>query len=142
MRDNGEGNAIMTKREFEKRQRMFQTLNSLGITKSEFDTLRRCSMALRRWGERECGDGSNWAIERDENTGITYNVNHETGSRYRIPDRESGALKRAKAILDSHGLTLFHQTDCRGAAIYVIRPQDVIEGENVDSYYSRGIAVY
>lgn len=38
-------------------------------------------------------------------------------------------------------LTFYHQTDPRGCALYIIRPGDVPEGEDVSAYYSRGIAV-
>ena len=34
------------------------------------------------------------------------------------------------------------QGDPRGAALYLIRPDDVPEGKNVESYYSRGVCVY
>ena len=134
----------MTKREREDRIRMYATLEALGLTLDECCALRRCSMTLHRWAERECGDGSNWAIDRDDVTGKPYNVYHGPGksSRYAIPDRETGALKRAKAIAGAHGMTAYHQTDPRGAALYILRPGDVPEGADVDGYYSRGICVY
>jgi hypothetical protein len=34
------------------------------------------------------------------------------------------------------------QGDPRGASLYIIRQGDVPEGQDVDSYYNRGIAVY
>lgn len=131
----------MTKRERLEREHMFNALQSYGVTRDEFDTLRRCSMTLHRWAERECGDGSNWAIERDDN-GIPYNRNHVTGTKYRIADRETGALKRAAKILQAHGLTFYHQSDPRGCALYALRPNDVPSGASADSYYTRGIAIY
>lgn len=134
----------MNKRERENRDWMYRALQSLGLSFDECETLRRCSMTLHRWAERECGDGSAWAIERDEKTGIPYNVNHmsDRPMRYRIADREKGAIRRASKLLKAHGLNLYHQGDPRGASLYVIRPGDVREGETVDSVYSRGIAVY
>jgi len=134
----------MTKRERETWHRTISALEAHGLTLDECNALRRCSLTLHRWAERECGDGSDWAIERDEATNKPFNVYHGEGKphRYAIPDRETGALKRAKAIAAAHGLTVYHQTDPRGAALYVIRPGDVPEGADVDGYYSRGIAVY
>jgi hypothetical protein len=32
--------------------------------------------------------------------------------------------------------------DPRGAALFILRPGDVPEGEAAESYYSRGMAVY
>ena len=135
---------MMNKREQEAWVRTCSMLGSLGINYPECAALRRCSLTLHRWAERECGDGSDWAIERDEATNKPFNVYHGEGKprRYAIPDRETGALKRAKAIAAAHGLTVYHQNDPRGAALYVIRPGDVPEGADVDGYYSRGIAVY
>lgn len=39
-------------------------------------------------------------------------------------------------------LSAYIQTDPRGCALYIIRPDDVPAGAEVDSYYSRGLAVY
>lgn len=41
-------------------------VEALGFTREEFQSLRRISMTLTRWTVRECGDGSDWAIERDD----------------------------------------------------------------------------
>jgi hypothetical protein len=129
----------MTKREAETREHMYRALASLGLSYEECETLRRCSMTLHRWAEHEC----NGAIQRDEATGKPYVYSTYDGRRmYPTADREAGALKRAASILKAHGLELYHQGDPRGAALYVIRPGDVPKGEDVGSYYSRGIAVY
>jgi len=45
---------------------LFSRLAILGFSVAESVTLRRCEMTLKRWAERECGDGSDWAIERAE----------------------------------------------------------------------------
>ena len=118
---------------------MYRALASLGLTYDECETLRRCSMTLHRWAEHEC----NGYIQRDEATGKPYAHSTYDGKRlYAVADREAGALKRARAITDAHGLTLYHQGDPRGASLYVLRPSDIKPGEDIDSVYSRGIAVY
>ena len=87
--------------------------------------LRRASLTLHRWSELECGDGndySSWAIERDEATNIPYMVTYpHTGKtrRYRIADREKGALRRVEKFCKAHGFYFFHQTDPRGCALYI-----------------------
>jgi len=141
----------MTRKEAMRQTHQLDTLRSLGFTNDEADKLRRISMTLQRWHELECGtDGG--CIERDDTTGLTYWKNGHNGKRSRTADRETGAHKRlhnivhARNIRQPHAedplLSYYVQTDPRGAALYIIRPQDVPEGKDVAAYYSRGICVY
>ncbi len=118
------------KRKFE----LFARLQALGFTYDEAASLRRIEMTLQRWGERECGDGSDWAIERDETTGKPFNVYHGQGKarRYPVADREAGALRRLSAIVKVRNLREsanesadnyvieYHQGDCRGCNVYLL----------------------
>ena len=99
-------------------------------------TLRRAELTLRRWAELECGDSNDyasWAIERDEQTGkpyrVTYPHNSDKVRRHATPDRENGALRRVAAT----GLHFYHQTDPRGAALYVSNEP------LTDSNYTNGV---
>lgn len=128
---------------------MLSCLERAGITSEDAFALRRIAMTLHRWHELECGDGNDyasWGIERDETTGKPYMVTHtHTGKSRRasIADRESGALKRLDAIMARYpALTSYVQGDPRGAALYILRPDDIPAGKDVDAYYSRGLAVY
>lgn len=175
----------MTRKEAERLTHQENTLMSLGFTRDEAESLRRISMTLRRWYEQECGDSNDyasWAIERDEQTDKPYRAHypHRDGCRMTrtpIADREKGAVKRLKAIIDARntrtcaeqivcpncgqwqlidclnecihrGLAptrkvfYYLQTDPRGCALYILRPGDVPAGADVQSYYTRGIAVY
>ena len=133
---------MTTKREQERRARMFRALEMNGIGGDDAQALRRVSMTLNRWHELECGSEYGY-IERDEVTGKTFSVNPRTGKRYPTPDRETGALRRLKKIMAKYPtLSAYVQTDPRGAALYILRPGDVPAGEDADSYYNRGIAVY
>lgn len=118
-------------------------LDRLGIAPDDAMALRRISMTLRRWHELECGTESG-AIERDDSTGRAYWVRACDGRRlYRVPDRETGSLKRLAAIMARYpALGHYVQGDPRGAALYILRPGDVPDGADVHCYYSRGIAVY
>jgi hypothetical protein len=131
----------MTKREAQRYVWLCEALRNHGITQDETDTLLRCSRALHTWAEHEC----NGVIQRNEETGkpIRYFVNHrgDAISQGQTPDREAGALKRAAAIAEAHGLTIYHQGDPRGCCLYLIRPGDVPEGKDVGSCYSDGIAI-
>ena len=132
---------MTTKRENERRAKMFRALEMNGITYDDAHALRRVSMTLNRWHELECG-AEFGHVERDEVTGKTYSVNN-SGRKFPTPDRETGALKRLAKIMAAYpALSAYVQGDPRGAALYILRPGDVPAGEDVGSYYSRGIAVY
>lgn len=75
--------------------------------------------------------------------GKTYWHNASSGRRWPIPDREAGAKKRLAAIMERYPrFSAYIQGDPRGAALYILRPGDVPQGEDADAYYSRGLAVY
>ena len=107
----------------------------------EAAVLRRAAMTLHRWAELECGDGNDyasWGIERDDETGKPFMARYpHTGSatKTRIPDREAGALKRVAALCAWCGWYFYHQTDPRGAALYV--STEPLTGSN----YTQGVAV-
>jgi hypothetical protein len=139
-------------------EHMLQRLQALGFTRSEAEALRRISMTLHRWHEMECGL-ENGCVERDEKTNKTYWLNSYTGKRWPIADRETGAIKRLTKIINARNdrqlmngqpidvdnpplVTSYIQGDPRGAALYILRPGDVPQGERAESYYTRGIAVY
>ena len=131
----------MTRREaMEANAREAALLNN-GISIEDAEALRRISMTLHRWHERECGiDGG--CIERDELTQKTYWLNSFSGRRSPIADRETGALKRLAAIMARYPtLRAYVQGDPRGAALYILRPNDAPVGQE-DSMYSRGLVVY
>lgn len=148
----------MTKTEQQRIEHQTQALKSLGFTADEVNQLRRISMTLRRWYEKECGiDGG--CIERDELTDKPYWRSAYSGKRWIIADHERGALKRLALIIDAvnrarrtayagaqlapkEPLDYYVQTDPRGAALYILRPGDVPKGEWMASYYNRGIVVY
>ena len=151
----------MTKHEAVRQTRQHDVLVSLGFTTGESDALRRISLTLHRWAEHEC----NGVIERDETRqNRPFWSNPNTGRHYVAPvaDRERGALRRLDAIVTARNvracgvqnagyywvtpsaspLSHYVQGDPRGAMLYILRPGDVPDGADVDSYYSRGMAIY
>jgi hypothetical protein len=136
-----------------------QALNKAGIAINDAIALRRISMTLHRWHELECGNDNGFAsycvtrgrkengsFEYDDN-GAPYIESHPYSSNKasytRIPDRERGALKRLAKIMAGYPtMQAYVQGDPRGASLYIIRDGDVPEGQDVGSYYNRGIAVY
>lgn len=145
----------MTKREKQRITAQENTLMSLGFSAFEAEKLRKISMTLQRWHELECGiDGG--CVERDE-AGKPFWRSQYSGKLSPIADREKGAKKRLGHIVGMRNtrewaflgwpmsqveIKPYIQGDPRGAALYLIRPDDVPEGKSVDSYYSRGICVY
>ena len=141
-----------------------------GITYEDATALRRISMTLHRWHERECGDGNSygsWCITRGRKEGKVFvhdddgapfmehhhylhGAGKDTTSYNSIPDNERGALKRLDKIMASYpGWISYVQGDPRGSALYILRPADTAglpdnpNGGDVDvsSVYNRGIAV-
>jgi hypothetical protein len=138
-----------SKKDIQDTEEMLRRLERLGISRADAEALRRISMTLHRWHELECGDDNGfcaYAVVRDEETGIAYMERHpHNGKSYRVrvPDREAGAQKRLAAIMAKYPtLQAYIQGDPRGAALYILKPGDVPEGEDVSAYYSRGVAVY
>jgi hypothetical protein len=88
---------------------------------------------------------------------MPYWYNTNTGRKMcRVPDRESGAIKRLNTIVTARNkraiesgkrgrgsaIGYYVQGDPRGCALYILRPGDVPDGQDRGAYYSRGIAVY
>ena len=121
-----------------------QTLVRAGIAMGDAIALRRISMQLHRWHEKECGI-DNGCVERDETTNKTFWHNSITGRKYPVRDMETSALKRLGGIMARYpDFKPYVQTDPRGAALYILTPRNLefIAGDSLDSRYSIGIAVY
>jgi hypothetical protein len=121
-------------------------LMNVGFSYLDATELRRISMTLHRWHEKECGDEYGNAIERDEVTGKPYLTWQamRTGirQRYAIPDKERGALERlAKIMLRYPQFVSYIQGDPRGASLYIV-DKSMLGTADIDSVYNRGIAVY
>lgn len=80
----------MNKHEQLQRQRMSERLNALGFSDAECQTLRRISMTLSRWGERECGDGSDWGLERDDQDWVVCSI---CGKKSYVEDCHAAGVK-------------------------------------------------
>ena len=118
-------------------------LERAGIRYEDRDKLRRIALTLQRWHEGECGT-DNGCIERDETTGKVFWLHSESGTRYRILDRETGALKRLKAIMRPYTrrFVAYVQGDPRGASLYLVPRKYLKGGHDINGCYSNGIAIY
>lgn len=138
----------MNKRTAQRYTHLVNSLALLGFTMDETDKLLKISRTLHRWHELECGDsndyGTSYHVERDEVTekpSMVYHFRDGRVSRRPVADREKGALRRLAEILKGKEVTHYQQTDPRGCALYLLRPNDVPAGESPCAYYSRGIAI-
>lgn len=110
-------------------------LNSHGIDVSldHCRILRRAQMTLHSWGEAECGDGNTCITVDDDGKAYREYAGH---TRYRIPNREAGALRRVAKLCKAIGLHFYHQGDCRGCSLYV--SSEPLTDQN----YTNGVACY
>lgn len=140
----------MTKNELMRRQHLQNTLTGLGFTVSEAESLRRISNTLRRWFELECGNAFG-SIERGEDGKPVFR--NVRGLSWAVADRETGARRRLDKIIAERNKRLsesesntsifsYVQTDPRGAALYILRSSDVIDGMSPAQFYSRGICIF
>jgi hypothetical protein len=128
---------MTTKKEINRRMNQSHALESLGLDWDEAETLRRASMTLRRWGEMEC----NCDVERIDGK-VMIRYSSEQRKPVCIRDRETPALARCEAIAKRRGLVFYHQSDPRGAAVYIGKPESIPEGKALESYYTRLVCVY
>jgi hypothetical protein len=141
---------------------MLQRVQNLGFTLDEALQLRRISMTLSRWNELKCGDGNSygsWAITRGhkvkgvftyDDDGLPFMEHHhyrhgngqDTTTYTRISDREAGAQKRCDKLMANHtDLVAYYQDDPRGASLYIVKRSD-LNGSDISSTYTRGVAIY
>lgn len=114
----------MNRQEAIRQNEQENTLRALGFTSDEAAALRRISMTLRAWYTLECGNGNehgSWAIERDPETEVPYMIYHrynhgagkDTVTSTRIPDRETGAVKRLDRIMTARNARFGWQCEDR-----------------------------
>lgn len=103
---------------------------------ADWATLKQCQRTLRKWSEDEC----NGIIQYDDD-GVTPRryCNDRCGSPT-VPgsiviDRSESAMERARKIAAKHGLSVYHQSDPRGCALYVYNVHD-LKGRKIDECYS------
>ena len=90
------------------------------------DTVRallQIERALQRISERQCSE----AID--------------TTTAARLDKREARLEEKARKLAEYVSCTFYRQGDPRGCQVYLIRPGDIPAGQDVESYYSNGIAV-
>ena len=114
-------------------ERYSVAVNRYGISRQDYKALALEEHRLQRWSEQEC----NGEIQRDDETGTPYRFYGGVTcgeSRYVIPDKEAGSIRRCEEIAASYGLKFFHQSDPRGCQVHVYRESD-LQGSDIRSVY-------
>jgi hypothetical protein len=106
------------------------------FTAAEWASLKRLAKIIHKWNEDECNGAIQW--EGD---------NEETPKRYfqdrygcftipgpTIQDKEKQSVESARKIAARHGLSIYHQPDPRGIALYVYNAAD--SKGRIDELYS------
>lgn len=107
------------------------------------EALYRYSHAVGAFDELLCGldrrrvetddDGNFWDVRTNAR-------GYET-ARHKVTDPRPGSIKRANAHAKPFGLRVYHQTDPRGVALYLI-PASIPEAEADSRYLSEGVALW
>jgi len=128
------------------------------ISVTDARILRRAEMTLRRWDEKRCGwstpgpFGASYALVRDDEgcecgckerpyLEIHPNKGLNTGME-QVPDLERGAIKRIEAVCKKYAapngspLKYYHQSDPRGASLYIELPHIALN----DTNYNRSLS--
>ena len=113
----------------------------LGISFHDCQKLARIASTLHRWDELLCGTAEGH-VEHDEKTGKPWFVSARTGQRSPVPDRGAAAIRRLSAIMDAYPtLKACHQSDPRGAALWIVQKKDIPPRVHVSDCYTRGVAI-
>lgn len=123
----------MTKQHLEQIRAVYRRMERCNILSSQsawenVPRLQSISKSLSRLAEANCNGLWEYAEEGQK------------PSRQEL--RENRLLAEAKKLAEGIGATLYHQSDPRGAAIYLIFPCDIPEGSTIDAHYSNGVAIY
>ena len=103
---------------------------------AEWASLKRLAGTIHQWNEDECNGAIQWEGDNEETPRRYYLDDHGTYTRPGpvIVDKESRALESARKIASKHGLSIYHQTDPRGIALYVYNAAD--SKGRIDELYS------
>jgi hypothetical protein len=103
---------------------------------AEWGSLKRLASTVHRWNEDESNGAIQWEGDNEETPRRYYLDDYGTYTKPGpvIVDKESKALESARKIASKHGLSIYHQTDPRGIALYVYNAAEA-KGR-IDELYS------
>lgn len=107
------------------------------FTTAEWASLKRLARIIHKWNEDECNGAIQWHGDNEETPKRYFQDHHGsfTITGPTIQDKKKQSLESARKIAAKHGLSVFHQSDPRGCALYVYSAAD-LKGRKIDECYS------
>ena len=107
------------------------------FTTAEWASLKRLAKIIHKWNEDECNGAIKWHGDNEETPKRHFQDRYGsfTITGPTIQDKEKQSLESARKIAAKHGLSVFHQSDPRGCALYVYSAAD-LDGRKIDECYS------
>jgi hypothetical protein len=104
---------------------------------AEWASLKRLAKIIHKWNEDECNGAIQWHGDNEETPKRHF---QDRQGCFTIPgptiqDKEKQSLESARKIAAKHGLSIYHQSDPRGCALYVYNVHD-LKGRKIDECYS------
>lgn len=106
-----------------------------GLTRYSWRVLRYCEKVLHKWSEDECNGRIQWC----DKTGQPLLYRRDqwgcyTGKGTLTFNKEDHYLDIARKQASRYGLSIYHQSDPRGCALYLYDPAD-LNGSDIRSIY-------
>jgi hypothetical protein len=125
---------------------IIQSLTGLGVTDSDIIILQNIAKGLHAWDEAQCGDEFGNCVEIDDDNvcWLTSEPFDHKGprSRRRIPNTGVRLANRLGNVMKRYPLLVsYHQSDCRGWPLYILRLSDIPAGSSINSVYNRGAGI-
>ena len=111
----------------ERNFRFYQTMNLMGFTFPESETLLRAERILNLWSVDQC----NGVLQQDETT--------LQWTRFGRPwrDRQKATLTKVENLAKSKGYLAYHQGDPRGCSLYLVHESEY----DPEKDYTDGFAI-
>jgi hypothetical protein len=103
---------------------------------AEWARLKRLEKIIHKWNEDECNGAIQWHGDNEETPKRYFQDRHGcfTIPGPTIQNKERQSIESARKIASKHGLSIYHQTDPRGIALYVYNAAD--SKGRIDELYS------
>lgn len=108
------------------------------FTTAEWASLKRLAKVIHKWNEDECNGAIRWEGDNEEIPRRYYLDNYGTYTKAGpiMRNKEQQSLESAWKIAESHGYSVYHQTDPRGCSLYLYHACDIPKGGKIDELYS------
>lgn len=108
------------------------------FTAAEWASLKRLAKIIHQWNEDECNGAIQWHGDNEETPKRHFQDRYGcfTVVGPTIQDKERQSLESAWKIAESHGYSVYHQSDPRGCSLYLYHACDIPKGRKIEECYS------